>query len=49
MEEVGELAEGMLERDQENILEEATQVAAVAIAIAESMRRNPIGNRPTGD
>lgn len=46
MEEVGELAEGVLCRDQENVLEEAAQVAAVATAIVESMQRRAITERP---
>ena len=45
VEEVGELAEGIQNRDQANIEEEATQVAAVAVAILESVRRRPVTER----
>lgn len=46
-EEVGELAEAFLERDQENAIEEATHVAAVAVGILESLQRRSITERET--
>lgn len=44
-EEFGELAEGILKRDEANTMEEATQVAAVAIAILESLQRRSMQER----
>lgn len=44
-EEFGELAQAFLKRDQENALEEATQVAAVAVAVLESLQRRGVTER----
>ena len=47
-EEQGELAEAVLKRDDDSIVTEATQVAAVALAILESQQRMPFGERNYG-
>lgn len=44
-EEFGELAEGILERDAVNVRKEVTQVAAVALAIHESLQRRSMQER----
>jgi NTP pyrophosphatase (non-canonical NTP hydrolase) len=46
MEEVGEFAKAVLERQMAHAFEEAIQVAAVAIAMSESFERNELLGRP---
>jgi NTP pyrophosphatase (non-canonical NTP hydrolase) len=45
MEEAGDLSEAILKKDQDNIREEAVQVAAVALSILESDQRHRFTER----
>lgn len=45
MEEVGEVAEAILEKRNKDAITEAVQVAAVAVAMVESLTRNPLEDR----